>query len=73
MKLTSEYKRITEQFKDLQTKFKHFEQSDCKMCVPYCLQLSKIAQLDTAAANVAYRHANAMPKSLDSFSACLKC
>lgn len=67
MKLTSEYKRITEQFKDLQTKFKHFEQSDCKMCVPYCsLQLSKIAQLGTAAANVAYGHANATPKSLDS-------
>ncbi len=26
MKLTDEYKRITEQFKDLQSKFRHFEQ-----------------------------------------------
>lgn len=30
MKLTSEYKRITEQFKDLQLKFRHFELSDSK-------------------------------------------
>ena len=28
MKLTSEYKRITEQFKDLQLKFRHFELVD---------------------------------------------
>eukprot|EP00959_Pyramimonas_sp_CCMP1952_P192178 4018529-Pyramimonas_sp.AAC.1 len=28
MKLTEEYKRITEQFKDLQAKFRHFEQAD---------------------------------------------
>lgn len=33
MKLTSEYKRITEQFKDLQLKFKHFESSDSKKYV----------------------------------------
>ncbi len=30
MKLTDEYKRITEQFKDLQSKFRHFEQVDTK-------------------------------------------
>jgi dynein regulatry complex protein 1 len=30
MKLTSEYKRVTEQFKDLQIKFKHFELTDTK-------------------------------------------
>lgn len=30
MKLTSEYKRMTEQFKDLQLKFKHFELVDSK-------------------------------------------
>mmetsp|Transcript_22481 Transcript_22481/g.73000 ORF Transcript_22481/g.73000 Transcript_22481/m.73000 type:complete len:675 (+) Transcript_22481:78-2102(+) len=28
MKLTDEYKRITEQFKDLQAKYRHFEQAD---------------------------------------------
>ena len=30
MKLTLEYKRITEQFKDLQSKFRHFELVDTK-------------------------------------------
>ncbi len=30
MKLTDEYKRITEQFKDLQGKFRHFEQVDTR-------------------------------------------
>lgn len=30
MRLTDEYKRITEQFKDLQSKFRHFEQVDTK-------------------------------------------
>lgn len=30
MKLTSEYKRMTEQFKDLQLKFKHFELVDSR-------------------------------------------
>ena len=30
MKLTDEYKRITEQFKDLQSKFRHFELVDTK-------------------------------------------
>lgn len=30
MKLTEEYKRITEQFKDLQGKYRHFEAADVK-------------------------------------------
>jgi len=30
MRLTDEYKRITEQFKDLQGKFRHFELVDTK-------------------------------------------
>lgn len=30
VKLTEEYKRVTELFKDLQSKFKHFEQVDTK-------------------------------------------
>ena len=32
MKLTDEYKRITEQFKDLQSKFRHFEQVSVQRC-----------------------------------------
>ena len=31
-KFTDEYRRVTEQFKDLQTKFRHFEQADAKTC-----------------------------------------
>lgn len=33
MKLTDKYKEITELFKDLQHKYKHFEEADCE-CRP---------------------------------------
>ena len=46
MKLTDEYKRITEQFKDLQSKFRHFEQVDTKKHAEvFAMKEAEVAQV----------------------------